>query len=245
MTDLVHSRYPVDLQAADGPDRYRVPKRLFDLVGAATLLVLLTPFLALIALAIMLESRGPVIFRQERLGGRRVKSAHGWQWRLEPFTFYKFRTMAQDATPNLHREYMAGYINGDEGAMAKAASGAKDENSYKLIRDPRVTRVGRALRKLSLDELPQLMNVLKGEMSLVGPRPPIPYEVEMYSGEHFRRFEAIPGITGLWQVSGRAEIGFEDMVRLDVDYIQRRSFWLDLQILLLTVPAVISRRGAG
>lgn len=245
MTDFVHSRYLLGLQASDHYNRYRVPKRLLDILGAATLLILLTPVLALITLAIVLESRGPVIFKQERLGGRRVKSHDGWQWRLVPFTFYKFRTMTQDATTNLHREYIAGYIKGDEDAMAEAAQEAKDENSYKLVHDPRVTRVGRVLRKLSLDELPQLMNVIKGEMSLVGPRPPIPYEVEMYSEEHFRRFAAIPGITGLWQVSGRAEIGFDDMVRIDVDYIQRCSFWLDLKILLLTIPAVLSRRGAG
>jgi lipopolysaccharide/colanic/teichoic acid biosynthesis glycosyltransferase len=138
---------------------------------------------------------------------------------------------------------MKAYISGDEEKLSEQAG--KSSNSYKLTGDPRVTRIGKFLRATSLDELPQLWNVLRGDMSLVGPRPPIPYEVEMYRKEHFCRFGTLPGITGLWQVSGRCETTFEEMIKLDLEYIDIKSNWQDLKILFMTVPAVISERGAG
>jgi len=207
---------------------YRLSKRLFDLVGASVLLVCLSPVMLVCALLVRLSSPGPVLFRQQRVG------AQGRE-----FTFLKFRSMRVDADPALHREYVARFINGaaeqqtsDKGAM------------FKLVQDPRVTPVGRWLRRTSLDELPQLINVLRGEMSLVGPRPPIPYELEHYRPEHLRRLAVKPGITGLWQISGRSHTTFEEMVALDLEYIQRASFMTDLGILLRTVPVVITQHGA-
>jgi lipopolysaccharide/colanic/teichoic acid biosynthesis glycosyltransferase len=223
---------------------YFTTKRTLDVVAAAALLTVLVPAFVVIAAAIKLDSRGPVLFRQERVRGRRVRHGDRWQWRIEPFTMLKFRTMSVAADDELHRAYMAAYLAGDEVAMATLQGGASTA-SYKLAADPRVTRVGRVLRRLSLDELPQLWNVVRGQMSLVGPRPPLPYEVEAYESHHFRRLAGPPGLTGWWQVNGRCETSFEDMVRLDVDYLDRRSFWLDLVILARTVPTAISGRGAG
>ena len=245
MTDLADFAFSFASSMDDRSHTYHIRKRVIDLLGASLLLLVLLPVIAIIALAIKIDSRGSAIFKQHRVGARRVRSGETWEWRLQPFVFYKFRTMVQDAPPSLHKDYIAGYINGDEAEMAATSQGAKAADSYKLVHDPRVTGVGRILRKLSFDEIPQLWNVVKGEMSLVGPRPPIPYEVELYSEGHLRRLAATPGITGLWQVSGRSEIGFEDMVGLDIDYIRRRSIWLDVKILALTIPAVISRKGAG
>jgi lipopolysaccharide/colanic/teichoic acid biosynthesis glycosyltransferase len=153
--------------------------------------------------------------------------------------------MYTNVDSELHRRYVQAYIDGDEAAMAALRPGDAKSDSYKLTADPRVTRVGRFLRRTSLDELPQLWNVIRGEMSLVGPRPPIPYEVKKYGRDHFHRLAALPGITGLWQVSGRCETTFEEMVQLDLNYIKNQSIWLDLQILLKTLPAVISEKGAG
>ena len=196
------------------------------------MLLLLTPVLAAIAIAIRFDSPGPAIFRQRRVGrGRR------------PFTVMKFRTMHQGVAHDPHREFVIGLIKGET-----PAPDAESEESpglyYKMIGDTRVTRVGRLLRRSSLDELPQLWNVLRGEMSLVGPRPAIPYEVEHYPPHWFARFEVKPGVTGLWQVSGRSQVTLEEMVRLDVDYARRRSLWLNVWILLRTVPAVLGARGA-
>jgi lipopolysaccharide/colanic/teichoic acid biosynthesis glycosyltransferase len=145
----------------------------------------------------------------------------------------------------LHRQYMEAYIAGDQVKMANLQPDPKAAISFKLAGDPRVTKFGRFLRQTSLDELPQLWNVIKGNMSLVGPRPPIAYEVEMYSLYHLQRLATIPGITGLWQVNGRCELGFDDMLRLDVKYIKNQSLILDLKILLLTPRAIISQKGAG
>jgi exopolysaccharide biosynthesis polyprenyl glycosylphosphotransferase len=206
-------------------------KRGVDLAGSALALVVLLPLLAAIALAIKLTSPGPVIFRQERLG------RHG---RL--FTLFKFRSMhaQSDATP--HVEFIKRFI---AGTVETPADGAAGGVVYKLTKDPRITPVGRFLRRTSLDELPQLFNVLRGEMSLVGPRPPIPYELESYDVWHRRRvLEAKPGITGLWQVTGRSLLRFDDMVRLDLEYARVWSLWLDLKILLRTARVVLSRAGA-
>ncbi|RME41922.1 MAG: sugar transferase [Chloroflexi bacterium] len=210
---------------------YFAGKRAMDLVLAAIGLVLATPAMLLIALLIKLDSAGPVLFKQTRLGrgGR-------------PFTFYKFRTMYQNAGHELHRQYVQSLIRNE--IPQNGSSDPPTASVFKLTRDPRITRVGRFLRRTSLDELPQIFNVIKGEMSLVGPRPPLPYEVEEYQDWHRGRLTAIPGITGLWQVRGRSRVPFDEMVRMDLDYIARQSLWLDFRILLLTIPAVISGNGA-
>jgi len=193
-------------------------KRALDLLASSLGLLAMGPLLAIIAVAVKLDSPGPVFYRQQRVGrdGRR-------------FWMYKFRTMYQDAD-RCQEELWA----------QSEASGPL----FKMRDDPRVTRVGRVLRCLSLDEFPQLFNVLRGEMSLVGPRPPVPGEVEQYDDWHHGRLRAVPGMTGLWQVSGRSAVSFHDMVRLDLQYIRNWSLSLDLSILLRTIPAVLASRGA-
>ncbi len=214
--------------------RKRVPmvvKRAMDILGSGVVLLILAPILAIVALLIKLTSPGPVIFEQERVGqfGRR-------------FNCLKFRTMHANNDPKIHREYVQNFIAGkaaDQGGNQAAAP------VFKLTNDPRVTAVGRFLRKTSLDEFPQFWNVLRGEMSLVGPRPPVPYEFDVYDCWHRRRvLEVKPGVTGLWQVSGRSRTSFDDMVRLDVRYSQNWSLWLDLRILLATPRAVFTGDGA-
>jgi lipopolysaccharide/colanic/teichoic acid biosynthesis glycosyltransferase len=222
---------------------YYVSKRIVDVVGAALLALVTSPLLLVIALAIKLDSPGPVIFRQQRLRSRRRKVGGQWVWSIAPFTFYKLRTMSSGASSAAHRAYMSAYIAGDADEMARLHDA--NDASYKLANDPRITRVGKVLRKLSVDELPQLWNVIMGDMSLVGPRPPLPYEVERYEEHHFRRMASPAGLTGWWQVNGRCELGFDEMVELDLDYIAHSSLWLDLKILLLTIPAVVTGRGAG
>jgi exopolysaccharide biosynthesis polyprenyl glycosylphosphotransferase len=207
-----------------------IVKRVIDVVGSGALLLLMSPILAAIALAIKLTSKGPVIFKQERLGqfGRR-------------FNCFKFRTMAANNDPKIHREFVHKFIAG----KSDVASAGDVEPIFKITNDPRVTSVGRFLRKTSLDEFPQFINVLKGDMSLVGPRPPVPYEFEVYDLWHRRRvLEVKPGVTGLWQVSGRSRTCFDDMVRLDLRYSQSWSLWLDLKILVATPRAVFTSDGA-
>ena len=178
-----------------------------------------------------MTSRGPILFKQQRIG------EHG-----TPFTFLKFRSMYVNNDASKHKEYVRQLIAGQ--AEKNPANGSK-EGIFKLTNDPRITRVGSFLRRTSLDELPQFLNVLRGEMSLVGPRPPVPYEVEAYATWHRRRLlEAKPGITGLWQVQGRSKVGFDDMVRLDLQYARLSSPWLDVKILLQTPKAVIAGDGA-
>jgi lipopolysaccharide/colanic/teichoic acid biosynthesis glycosyltransferase len=205
-------------------------KRTTDIIGSSALLVLASPLLVVVALAIKLTSKGPVIFQQDRLGqfGARFKCL-------------KFRTMYTDNDPKIHKEYCQRFIAGR--ADGETASGKTPV--YKITNDPRVTPVGRFLRKASLDELPQFWNVLTGQMSLVGPRPPVPYEYAVYDIWHRRRvLEAKPGVTGLWQVSGRSRMSFNDMVRLDLRYSQSWSLWLDLKILVATPRAVLGGEGA-
>ncbi len=222
--------YP-DLHKRDGANRLgRALKRGMDILGSLALLVLLSPVFFVIAAAIKLTSRGPVLFRQQRIG------EHG-----TAFTFLKFRSMYVNNDASQHKEYVRKLIAGQ---AAKQANGA-GEGIFKLTNDPRITTVGNFLRRTSLDELPQFLNVLRGEMSLVGPRPPVPYEVEAYATWHRRRLlEAKPGITGLWQVQGRSRVGFDDMVRLDLHYARKCSPLLDLKILLQTPKAVIAGSGA-
>ena len=202
----------------------RVVKRAFDLVVATTVLVLLAPLWAAIALLIKLDSKGPVLYKQERVG---------MDGRI--FLFLKFRTMLTGADDREHREYQRRYIEG----RPDTNLGDSRRPVYKLHDDPRVTRTGRWLRRTSLDELPQLINVLRGDMSVVGPRPPIPYEVEAYALWLRKRLDMKPGMTGLWQVSGRNRLSFDEMVRLDLFYIENWSLWLDLKIMLRTLPVLL------
>jgi lipopolysaccharide/colanic/teichoic acid biosynthesis glycosyltransferase len=202
--------------------------RTLDIVVAASALVLLSPVLLVIAIIIRLESPGPAVFRQRRLG-RGVK----------PFTVNKFRTMRQGSSHEAHRKFVQSLIAGE------APPAVEGRPRFKMASDPRITRAGRFLRKTSLDELPQLWNVLWGDMSLVGPRPPISYEVERYPAGWFARFQVKPGLTGLWQVSGRCELTLDQMIELDLEYVRRRSLLLNVWILLRTVPAVLSLRGAS
>jgi lipopolysaccharide/colanic/teichoic acid biosynthesis glycosyltransferase len=207
-----------------------VVKRSIDILGSSLLLLILSPIFAAIALAIKLTSKGPIIFEQERLGQFGKK-----------FKCLKFRTMYTNNDPKIHREYVQSFIAG----QSKTPTTKNEPVVYKLTNDPRVTPVGRFLRKTSLDEFPQFWNVLRGEMSLVGPRPPVPYEFEMYDYWHRRRvLELKPGVTGLWQVNGRSRTCFDDMVRLDLRYSQTWSIWLDLKILLATPYAVVAGDGA-
>jgi exopolysaccharide biosynthesis polyprenyl glycosylphosphotransferase len=203
-------------------------KRISDLVIASLTLALLSPFWLLLALLIKLDSKGPIFYAQERVG---------MDGRI--FLVYKFRTMRMDADSEIHREYQRKFIAGH----AEANVGDPQKPAYKLRDDPRITRIGRLLRRFSLDEVPQLFNVLRGDMSVVGPRPPIPYEVEAYELRHRKRLDMKPGLTGLWQVSGRNRLPFEEMVKLDLFYIENWSLLFDLKIVLRTVLVML--RGEG
>jgi len=206
-------------------------KRVFDSMAASLGLLFLSPLLAIVAILVKLDSPGPVLFKQTRVG----ENGH-------PFTMFKFRSMRVDADPKAHRAYVKRLIEQNLSPEQVSGSGHR---SLKMEHDPRITQIGRIIRKTSIDELPQLLNVLRGEMSLVGPRPPLPYEAELYEEWHRRRLEVPPGITGWWQVKGRNRVSFDEMVRMDLYYIENTSFWLDLKILLLTPRAVLSGRGAG
>ncbi len=206
-------------------DVYRATvKRGIDFGASLILLILLSPLMLLIALAVKLDSRGPALFRQQRLG-----------LAAKPFIVLKFRTMAADSSSEIHRRYVAELANG---TVDQA-----DGEVKKLTADPRVTRVGGFLRRTSLDELPQLFNVLAGTMSLVGPRPALEYELTHYRPVHYRRFEVLPGITGLWQVSGRNQLDFHQMLDLDAEYSEDLSFPGDVRILART-PLAAFRHAA-
>ncbi|MBA4122743.1 MAG: sugar transferase [Acidobacteria bacterium] len=211
-------------------DAERFTKRAFDILISAILLVLLSPVWIVISILIKLDSRGSVLFKQERVGmdGRK-------------FLCYKFRTMKTDADEELHRE---AYRKNIEGSREANAGDEEKPVFGKVKNDPRVTHFGRFLRRTSLDELPQFLNVLIGDMSIVGARPPIPYEVKDYDLKHRKRLDMKPGITGLWQVSGRNRLTFEEMVQIDLYYIENWSLWLDLKIILLTLPAILRGDGA-
>ena len=220
--------YPDLSNHSGGKQPLLIMKRTIDIVGGLILAILCLPFCAMIAIAIKATSKGPILFRQRRVGH------HGRQ-----FVFLKFRSMYVGNDHNVHREFVTKLINKEMPASAGVAS-----TVYKLTSDKRITPVGRFLRKTSLDELPQFLNVLCGDMSLVGPRPPIPYELAAYQTWHRRRLlEVKPGITGLWQVSGRSTVDFDAMVRLDLKYATSWSPWLDIKILIRTPLAVI--RGSG
>jgi exopolysaccharide biosynthesis polyprenyl glycosylphosphotransferase len=205
-------------------------KRALDVIGSVVALVLFAPLFLIVAIAIKVTSRGPVFFRQNRIG------QYG-----KPFVMLKFRSMEMNNDESVHQQWFQNFYSG----KAKRHRTDGVSGSYKLPNDPRVTRVGRLLRRTSMDEVPQFINVLRGEMSLVGPRPPIPYEVEAYQPWHRGRvLQAKPGITGLWQVSGRSRVAFDEMVRLDLRYARTWSIWLDIKILLKTPAAVFFGEGA-
>jgi lipopolysaccharide/colanic/teichoic acid biosynthesis glycosyltransferase len=202
-----------------------------DIAGSTTALIMCSPLFLITAVAIKASSKGPVFFRQQRVG------QYGRQ-----FTFLKFRSMHADNDPSVHKEYVMRLIAGE---AAREAPNGHGESVYKLTNDRRVTRVGKFLRRTSLDELPQFLNVLRGDMSLVGPRPPIPYEVAAYETWHRSRvLEVKPGITGSWQVKGRSRVKFDEMVRLDLQYARSWSPWLDINILVRTPAAVLRGDGA-
>jgi lipopolysaccharide/colanic/teichoic acid biosynthesis glycosyltransferase len=203
-------------------------KRTMDILGSLACLAMFSPLLIVISAMIKMSSSGPIIFRQERVG------LYG-----KKFTFLKFRSMYVNNDSTVHKEYVKKLITGKNG------NGTQGNGVYKITNDMRVTLIGKFLRKSSLDELPQLINVLKGDMSLVGPRPPIPYELEKYEMWHRRRvLEVKPGISGLWQIKGRSRTTFDEMVRLDLQYTKEQSLWLDIKILLQTPWAVLTARGA-
>jgi exopolysaccharide biosynthesis polyprenyl glycosylphosphotransferase len=218
--------YPDLLHRHASQSAARAIKRLIDIVGSAAALLFLAPVFLVVAALVKLSSKGPILFKQERLG------QFG-----KPFTFLKFRSMYVDNDHKVHQTFIKRVIKGEHDGVSE------DGNKvvYKMINDPRITRIGRIIRRASLDELPQFINVLKGEMSLVGPRPPIAYECEVYDIWHRRRvLEVKPGITGLWQVKGRSRVCFDEMVRLDLQYARNWSLWLDIQILLQTPGALFS-----
>jgi exopolysaccharide biosynthesis polyprenyl glycosylphosphotransferase len=207
----------------------RFLKRSADILLSIAVLVLGFPFFLAIALLIKLTSRGPVFFKQERVG------ENG-----EGFALFKFRTMRTDCDDSLHREFTRNFIQGrtPDSCLDDGSSGV-----YKLTNDPRITAVGGFLRKTSLDELPQFINILKGEMTVVGPRPPMPYEYECYDDWHKLRLKVRPGLTGLWQVSGRSSVPFHEMVMMDIYYIENWSLLLDLKIIFKTVPVMLAGTG--
>ena len=226
------SALPVELRGVPGKKRGALAvKRFVDVVGSLLALIAFSPLFAIIALVIKLTSKGPVLFRQQRVG------QFG-----ERFEFLKFRSMYPNNNQAIHQEFIKELIAGSVGSQSDSGP---QKPVYKLTNDPRITPIGRFIRRTSLDELPQFINVLKGQMSLVGPRPPIPYEVQCYENWHFRRLVAVkPGITGLWQVYGRSRTTFDEMVRLDLQYARTWTVWMDLRILLQTPRAMVSGDGA-
>jgi lipopolysaccharide/colanic/teichoic acid biosynthesis glycosyltransferase len=223
--------YPDRSRGTNGNGTGSILKRAMDVVGSVLALIVAFPLFFAIAVAIKLNSKGPVFFRQQRIG-------HDGK----PFVFLKFRSMYVGNDPHVHKEYVQKLI---AGSAERNPCNGNGQGVFKLTRDSRITPVGVFLRRTSLDELPQFINVLKGDMSLVGPRPPLPYEVEAYDLWHHRRLvEAKPGITGLWQVQGRSRVKFDEMVRLDLEYARTRTFWMDIKILLRTPLAVLDGEGA-
>jgi lipopolysaccharide/colanic/teichoic acid biosynthesis glycosyltransferase len=222
--------YPDQFCESDPKRVARIAKRAMDIAGSLFALLLLWPVFLAIAVAVKLTSPGPVLFRQKRVG------RYG-----TTFTFLKFRSMYMANDETIHKNYVTRLISGDPSCSTEAG----DVKSFKMRNDPRVTSLGVLLRRTSLDELPQFLNVLRGDMSLVGPRPPIPYEFSCYKTWHRRRLLTVkPGITGLWQVGGRSRVNFDDMVRLDLEYSETWSVWLDLKIVLKTPGAVLMGEGA-
>lgn len=219
-------------QTADHPENRRgalIAKRGIDIIGSLAAIAVLSPVFMVLAILVKCSSKGPILFRQTRVGQYGKK-----------FTFLKFRSMRVNNDAAIHKEFVTKFIAG-KGEKQAGGEGAV----FKLTNDPRITSIGRFIRRTSLDELPQFFNVLKGDMSLVGPRPPVPYEFEVYDAWHRTRvFEVRPGITGLWQVNGRSKTNFDDMVRLDLQYARTWTVWMDIKILAKTPKAVLGGEGA-
>ena len=221
----------IDLGKPGISKNQRTLKRVFDVLSTTLVMLFATPIMLMVAILIKIDSPGPVFFKQKRIGENKI-----------PFNIYKFRSMRFDTDDDLHKTYVRRLIS--ENISPQQQNGT-EVKSLKIEKDPRVTRVGHIIRKLSIDELPQIFNVLRGEMSLVGPRPPLPYEFEIYQDWHMYRLIAPPGITGLWQVKARNQVSFDEMVRMDIEYINNYSFWLDIKLLLKTPWALINTKGAG
>ncbi|MFQ5603407.1 MAG: sugar transferase [bacterium] len=211
---------------------YTVIKRLLDLLLSFVLLILFSPIMLIVAVAIKVTSKGPVIFSQRLAIGKDEK----------PFTLYKFRTMYTHLDDSIHRDATKKFVKGEPIVEVKDKHGP--QKVYKIINDKRVTPIGQILRKTGLDEVPQFYNVLKGEMSIVGPRPPLRYEYELYHAEAKKRLQVLPGITGLYQVTARSRLTFDEMVKLDLSYIQNRGLWLDLKIIFMTPWVMVTGKGA-
>lgn len=227
MTSLTSYLYGKLISPFHG-SRYLYLKRFLDIVIASVLLLLFGPLMLLICIGIKLHSPGPILYKQKRIGkdGR-------------PFRMYKFRSMRDGSSDELHKNHVQALM------MNNSHPSDIDQGSLKLVNDLRITGLGRWLRRLSLDELPQLFNVLTGDMSMVGPRPPLPYEYEYYEERHKERLSILPGLTGYWQVMARNQASFEEMVQLDLKYIRERSLWLDLRIMMKTPMEMIRGRGGG
>lgn len=208
---------------------YLRAKRVLDLVLTIPLLIPLAVIFLIMLVVIRLDSKGPVLFRQKRVG----------QYGVE-FEFLKFRSMRVESDDTIHRAAYSRYMRGE-----KLHEDPENKSPYKLMRDPRITPVGRFIRKTGIDELPQLWNVVKGDMTLVGPRPPLAYEVAMYDSHDLLRLSGRPGITGPWQVYGRSEVGFHEMVEMDISYLRRQSLWEDLKLIAMTIPVMLLSRGGG
>lgn len=208
---------------------YLRAKRAFDILFTLLILLPLCVVIVIVGVLICFDSEGPPFFRQKRVGLRGTE-----------FTMFKFRSMYINEDDALHRAAIKRYMQGQQ-----LSSNAAGSLSYKLDKDPRITRVGRFIRKASIDELPQLFNVLRGEMTLVGPRPPLPYEVELYGPRDWLRHAGKPGLTGYWQVYGRSQVTFHEMVELDIAYLQSQSLWEDIKLIALTVPVIITGRGGA
>jgi lipopolysaccharide/colanic/teichoic acid biosynthesis glycosyltransferase len=243
LLSLIRQHDPNALRVVSSDRRvYYIVKRVLDIFIASILLVFLSPLMLLLAVLIFIYSPGPVFFIQERVGAKRQHHSGYLYWKKTTFPCYKFRTMKKNADPTIHREYVKALIDNDKKRMSALQNVPTEVR--KLVRDPRIIRPGWFLRKLSLDELPQLWNVLRGEMSLVGPRPAIPYEVEMYKPWHLKRLEAQPGITGLQQVTARCTEDYDHQVQLDIEYIEKQCLWLDTKIILKTPLVIITTKGA-
>jgi lipopolysaccharide/colanic/teichoic acid biosynthesis glycosyltransferase len=218
-------------QAINIDPGYLRAKRLLDIVLTLLLLLPICIVIVIVAMLIRLDSPGPIFYRQKRVGLCGTE-----------FSIFKFRSMYVNSDNSVHRNAVVKYMNGQEMNVGTAAA---IKFKFKLSDDPRVTRVGRFIRKTSIDELPQFFNVLRGEMTLVGPRPPLPYEVEYYTPFHWLRLSGKPGLTGIWQVHGRSRVNFQSMVEMDIEYLQHQSFWEDLKLIALTVPVMIYGRGGA
>lgn len=243
---MTNTSIPVDAlylpsRLSESRAAYLATKRVLDIGASLILLLLLLPLFVVVALLVKLDSPGPVLFTQARVGGKRHRRDDGTtDWGPAEFRLFKFRSMVADADPRPHEEHVRRYVAGELGS-----DDADGTATFKLTADDRITRVGRLLRRTSIDELPQLLNVLRGEMSLVGPRPVPLYEAARYEQGQLARFGVPGGMTGLWQVTGRGDVSFSHMISLDIAYVTRRTLGLDLKILLLTIPALLRGKGAA